>query len=766
LAGLPKPVLFGLYGAVGGLLGALVFGEPLFRLLEPEKAPPPKPEPQIAVAASPEVAVPVGGNNTFEVQVARAAFDGDVKVRFEGLPPGVSAAPVTVAKDKATVSVTAASGARPATGSFKVIAEADADGKALKAEATASCNVIDPARPQADVFIVLDVTASMGWAIAGVQNGIRDFADKLARNKIDFRIGLVAFRDREVDPEWLEVLRFDGDPFTRDVEAFRERVLYLRAAGGGDVPESSLEAVEAAAKQPFRKGAAKVLLFITDAPPKVDRQRGVGEAVRDTAELIKSKNIDSVHIVTSDGKNGRPKLLDIYKPLLKAGVVKDSGEFFELDDVASGAGGFDRLIDTFGTRVAEVARSKNPEGKLDVGGEVKKPEIGGGSAVSTKAYEKGTGGRLALATAVWTAAIAALVCLLLLAGQHHYLRGTLPAAAGIAVGLAGGFAVGLVGGAAGQGLYLLAPNNDILVKCFRVVAWTLLGGLAGWGLSLFIPNLRQVHGLAGGAIGGAVGAVGFIAVSSAVGTDTEWVARVVGGLLLGFCIGLMVAIVEAAFRRAWLEVRYGERETITVNLGPEPVKVGGDGRACTIWARGAPPLAFRYFIRDGRVICEDAPSRSESVVGNGDVREVGNVRVTVRTGATAAPPAPPPVPRAATPPRPPAPKAAPMPLDDEDPFPVPVSRPAAPAEAAPLSLDADDLPEQVPPPRPAAPPVPAKGAKPPAPPAPKPAAPAPPAPARTSAPAGPRDPNACPTCGRVNPGRPGTRYCMMCDNTY
>src|SRR4029077_2754800 len=96
----------------------------------------------------------------------------------------------------------------------------------------------------------------------------------------------------------------------------------------------------------------------------------------------------------------------------------------------------------------------------------------------------------------------------------------------------------------------------------------------------------------------------------------DLVGRLIGGLLLGLCIGLMVAVVEAAFRRAWLEVRFGPRETITVNLGPEPVKVGGDGRACTVWARGAPALALRYFVRDGKVICEDAPSRTESVVGN------------------------------------------------------------------------------------------------------------------------------------------------------
>src|SRR5205814_10448479 len=113
--------------------------------------------------------------------------------------------------------------------------------------------------------------------------------------------------------------------------------------------------------------------------------------------------------------------------------------------------------------------------------------------------------------------------------------------------------------------------------------------------------------------------------------------------VLGFCIGRMVAIAEAAFHRAWLEVRYGSRETITVNLGPEPVKVGGDSRACTVWARGAAPLALRYFIRGGQVICEDAPTRREEAVGNGDTREVGNVTVIVRTGSSSVPATPRPV---------------------------------------------------------------------------------------------------------------------------
>jgi hypothetical protein len=314
-------------------------------------------------------------------------------------------------------------------------------------------------------------------------------------------------------------------------------------------------------------------------------------------------------------------------------------------------------------------------------------------------------------------------------------------------------------------LFFLAPDSPVLAHVFRVLGWAILGGLAGAGLSLFVPNMKWTLGLVGGAIGGAAGAVGFIAVSSLTG---DLVGRLVGGLVLGFCIGLMVAVAEAAFRRAWLEVRYGARETITVTLGPEPVKVGGDARACTVWARGAPPLALRFFVRDGKVICDDAVMKRETTVGDGFVKEAGNVTVTVRTGGTAGAAAPPP-PRPAAPP--PAAKAAPLSLDDDDGFELPMPAKSAPQPAsAPPRSPQPVAPAAVPPkpvatpPKPAAPPrppVPAPVSKPAMPPpAPKPATPSP------SPPAGPKHPDACPSCGRVNAGKPRQRYCMVCDQTY
>lgn len=329
---------------------------------------------------------------------------------------------------------------------------------------------------------------------------------------------------------------------------------------------------------------------------------------------------------------------------------------------------------------------------------------------------------------MWTGAIAALICLALVSGQHYYLRSGFPPPGSMAVGLLGGLAAGIVGGAAGQALFLMAPDVTFLTVLFRVSSWALLGGLAGLGLTMFIPNMRPLHGLMGGAVGGAAGAVGFLLVTGALG---DLAGRLAGAVVLGFFVGLMVAIVEAAFRRAWLEVRLGPREVVTVNLGPEPVRIGGDARRCAVWARGAAPVALRYWLKEGQVICAEGEAGTGGPVRSGDQRAVGSVQVMVRTGEAPSGGTPPPAP-----PRPTAPPR-PDPFDDLPTAPaskpsVPAPKPATPVASAPPPA----------PPRPSVPPRPA---------------------APTSSPA---DASACPGCGKRNPGRPGARYCLTCDRTY
>jgi hypothetical protein len=767
LSGLPKPVLFGLYGAVGGLLGALVFGELLYWILTP-RAVAAVPTAAIAVAASPDVEVFAEGRNTFRVLIAREAFDGPVTVRLEGLPPGVTADPITISAGKTEGEMVAvgASNAAVASKPARVIVEAVYDGKTLSADTSVNFKVTNPPKPLADIVLLLDTSVKMQWAIDELKGGIGKLADALSKARVDFRIALITFKETARDGNTIVVSRFGDSPFTADAVALRDEVAGLKVVigSGVNIPQPSLEAVARACELPFRKDATKMLLLITDSPPKVVPESRIPTAVRESADLIRGAKIDAAHLVNWERDKN-----DHYAPLLSATVPP--GRFFNIREVVVGDEGFSALLDTFGTVVSAAAAAKSPDTRPKVSSTVSEaPKVK--SLQSGELTAAGTEGRLVVRSGVWTAAIAALVCLFLLGGQHHYLRGTLPAAGGVIAGLLGGTVVGLIGGAAGQGLYFLAPDVTFLGHVFRVFGWALLGGLAGAGLALFIPNMKLAHGLAGGAIGGAAGAVGFIVVSAATG---DLVGRLVGGLVLGFFIGLMVAIAETAFRRAWLEVRYGERETITVTLGPEPVKVGSDARACTVWARGAPAIAMRFFVRDGAVIFNDAVTGRESAVADGFEKEVGTLTVTVRTGSSAAAPAAAPA-RPKKPP--PKPTPAPMALDDDDgfdlPMPVAASPPPAPKPAPPPppvpTATAPPKPPAPTPPRPPAPVAGSKPAMPPAPAAPKPPAPsAPKPPAPTGTPAvksTAKNPDACPSCGRAVAGKPGTRYCMICDQSF
>jgi hypothetical protein len=793
LAVLPKPLLFALYGALGGLLGALVFAEPLYRVLTPPPPPPPPPpDPQLALVASPGVEVFADGRNTFPVQIARDGFDDPVTIRLEGLPRGLSAAPVTIPAGKTSgeVLVVGAPNAPPlASQAARAVAEAAPKGKALRADAPVNFRVTDPPKPLADIVIVLDTSPSMQWALDELKAGIGKLTEALAKARVDFRLALVLFRDRNDGGEQVTVVQFKGGAFTSDGAVFREEVSKLKIVIGigVDSPQPSLEGINAACALPFRKEATRMLLLVTDNPPKVVPVNRLRDAVLDTVNMIKKANLDAAHLVTWKGDKD-----NWYGPLLNGGA--QPGQFFSIKEVVTGDEGFGALLNTLGTVVSAAAVAKNPESKPQVSAQIAEaPKVGTRSLQSSAQNEAMTGSQQVVRSGVWTGAIAALVCLFLVGGQHHYLRGRLPRAGGTVAGLLGGLVVGLVGGAAGQGLYNVVPGGlALLAYVFQVFGWALLGGLAGAGLSLFVPNMKWTLGLAGGALGGAVGCAAFLIVSRALSspdhpsTLADILGRLAGGLALGFFIGLMVAVAEAAFRRAWLEVRYGARERITVTLGPEPVKVGSDAKACTVWARGAPPVALRFFLRDGKVICDDPVTGRETAVADGFSKEVGTLTVTVRTGTGAATTAPPPPPRA-TPKLPgqPGKKKAALSLDDDEydlpmpvaasppaPVPPPVPAPAPPRPAVPAPAPPRPAAPPAPAAKPPAPPIPAGGVKPAAPPVPaagaKPAVPAPPA-APSAAPnikSTARNPDACPGCGRIIAGKPGARYCMICDRTF
>lgn len=243
--------------------------------------------------------------------------------------------------------------------------------------------------------------------------------------------------------------------------------------------------------------------------------------------------------------------------------------------------------------------------------------------------------RQPLIVAIWTGLLAVGLALALIAGQNIYLKRSPLTAAQAAIAAAGGMAAGGLSGGLAEAGFAAAQvsaglaGDGALLTLGRIAGWAVLGGILGRGMGMFVPNLPAARASIAGGIGGMLGAVAFLAAANLVGYAP---ARWAGAAVLGFSIGLMVALVEAVFRQYWLEVDYGSREQRLVTLGGTPVSIG-TGAGCDIYSRGSPPVALRYHVEQGGVVCEDVPAGRRQTVVPGDQRVAGSLRLTVRGSA-------------------------------------------------------------------------------------------------------------------------------------
>lgn len=164
----------------------------------------------------------------------------------------------------------------------------------------------------------------------------------------------------------------------------------------------------------------------------------------------------------------------------------------------------------------------------------------------------------------------------------------------------------------------------------RPLGWTLLGALVALGIAWIIPNLAADRATASGAVGGLCGGLAFVLLNGLLPDSA--LARIAAAAVLGFFIGLAVAIVEAVFREYWVEIGHGRGESRRVTLGSEPVSIGSDPKRATYYARDAAGIAYRYHVADGKVHCEDGETRQTTVVPVGDTKRAGAVTITVCGG--------------------------------------------------------------------------------------------------------------------------------------
>ena len=458
--------------------------------------------------------------------------------------------------------------------------------------------------PKVDVMFVLDVTASMDQEIDGVRKGIEDFLFEFSSRDLDARVGLIGFGDRYVGEE-PQVLMFAGGVFTKDTERFREEVFKLEASGGGDPPESCLDALVLASRQPFRPDATKVLFLITDGAPHVPDKET--ETLEQAAGVLGDAEIAQLHLAVPEN------VVEVLSPLQKAA----SGEVHLLGKTTEERVNFNLRLPEVAQQAAEAVRLRSP---IQAGTDYAPRQIGW----------------LMVATGLWTGAVAMGACLSLIIGQNRYLRRKTLRSLHELLAAIGSFAVGTgtgaVGVAAAGSFAALSAITGLSVRAAEnITVWVILGALLGAALSLFVPNLRRSRALVGGAVGGAAGAMAFTWAQTMSG---ELGSRLVGATILGFSVGLMVAVVELVSREAWLEIAYGPKEIRFVGLGAQPVTIGSD-KGCTVFAAGARPVALRYWFDKGVILCEDAYSRQQRRIYPGDRRKVANISITACAAGSA-----------------------------------------------------------------------------------------------------------------------------------
>jgi FHA domain/Integrin beta chain VWA domain len=117
-----------------------------------------------------------------------------------------------------------------------------------------------------DIVFVLDVTESMQPYIDAVKQNVISFAQDLAQNNRDYRLGLVTFEDYVVS-KYPDCNCEYRNTMTSDVKKFTDWVGSLHAGGGGDIPEDQLDALAYASTFPFRPEAEGIIILVTDAPP-------------------------------------------------------------------------------------------------------------------------------------------------------------------------------------------------------------------------------------------------------------------------------------------------------------------------------------------------------------------------------------------------------------------------------------------------------------------------------------------------------------------
>jgi len=226
---------------------------------------------------------------------------------------------------------------------FEVFVQDMSTGRSERAEFDRTKTSAPPARetgmPGSDrvnVVFLIDTTGSMDTYINGVKDRAIEFAGILASKGAVYKLGLIGFGDLG-ENEKPSVYNF-----TDDVPKFQKQVKNIPRTYGGDIPESSLDALETGVEllnaHRAEEHARNIFILITDAPPHVPTASG--KSVEQVREMLATKDVTTYVVARKDRDS-----IEAYDPLTHPG-----GKYYDLNDK------FFDILDNIAMSIAELIR--------------------------------------------------------------------------------------------------------------------------------------------------------------------------------------------------------------------------------------------------------------------------------------------------------------------------------------------------------------------------------------------------------------------------
>ena len=226
---------------------------------------------------------------------------------------------------------------------FDVYVKDMSTGRIERAEFDRTKYMAPPVRPEGggtgglvNVVFLIDTTGSMDTYINGVKDRAIEFSEILASKGAMFKLGLIGFGDLN-EKEKPSVYNF-----TDDVLRFQKQVKNIPRTYGGDIPESSLDALETGIElinaTHGESGARYIFILITDAPPHVPTFSG--KRVHDICKMLSDYGVTAYVVARKDRES-----IESYDPL-----TKPYGKYYDLNDK------FFDILDNIALSIAELIR--------------------------------------------------------------------------------------------------------------------------------------------------------------------------------------------------------------------------------------------------------------------------------------------------------------------------------------------------------------------------------------------------------------------------